>query len=152
MKCHPAVSGRMLRSSSAHVEESTNGVKSGITAVAPQVRAIRASRENLYHHRSRLRIQMFFCNQRDDVMAFAAPGPCRRTGLGLCFGMLVRLFRGRQSLLLENLASHQQLVVLKRRHPRPSLALFDKLFLGGCSAGLVVMPSMGQRSPRPSDR
>ena len=40
----------------------------------------------------------------------------------------VRLFRGRQSLLLENLALRQQLVALKRRHPRPSLGLFDKLF------------------------
>ena len=48
--------------------------------------------------------------------------------LGLCFGMLVRLFRGRHSLLLENLALRQQLVVLKRRHPRPRLGLFDKLF------------------------
>src|SRR5580692_2271431 len=47
---------------------------------------------------------------------------------GLCFGMLVRLFRGRQSFLLENLALRQQLVALKRRHPRPSLDLFDKLF------------------------
>lgn len=46
----------------------------------------------------------------------------------LCFGMLLRLFRGRQSLLLENLALRQQLVMLKRRHPRPSLGLFDKLF------------------------
>src|SRR6202023_3248830 len=46
----------------------------------------------------------------------------------VCFGMLVRLFRGRQSLLLENLALRQQLVALKRRHPRPSLGLFDKLF------------------------
>ena len=46
----------------------------------------------------------------------------------LLFGMLVRLFRGRQSLLLENLALRQQLVALKRRHPRPSLGLFDKLF------------------------
>jgi hypothetical protein len=46
----------------------------------------------------------------------------------LCFGMLVRLFRGRQSLLLENLALRQQLVMLKRRHPRPSLGLLDKLF------------------------
>jgi putative transposase len=34
----------------------------------------------------------------------------------LCFGMLVRIFRG------------QQLVILKRRHPRPSLGLLDKLF------------------------
>jgi putative transposase len=48
--------------------------------------------------------------------------------VGLCFGMLGRLFRGRRSLLLENLALRQQLVVLKRRHPRPSLGLFDKLF------------------------
>jgi putative transposase len=47
---------------------------------------------------------------------------------GLCFGMLVCLFRGRQSLLLENLALRQQLVALKRRHPRPRLGLFDKLF------------------------
>src|SRR5260370_37205483 len=46
----------------------------------------------------------------------------------LLFGMLVRLLRGRQSLLLENLALRQQLVALKRRHPRPSLGLFDKLF------------------------
>jgi putative transposase len=46
----------------------------------------------------------------------------------LLFGMLVRAFRGRQSLLLENLALRQQLVALKRRHPRPSLGLFDKLF------------------------
>jgi uncharacterized membrane protein len=42
--------------------------------------------------------------------------------------MLVRLFCRRQSLLLENLALRQQLVMLKRRHPRPSLGLLDKLF------------------------
>jgi putative transposase len=48
--------------------------------------------------------------------------------LALCFGVLSRLFRGRPTLLLENLALRQQLVVLKRRHPRPSLDLFDKLF------------------------
>jgi hypothetical protein len=48
--------------------------------------------------------------------------------VGLCFGMLGRLFRGRRSLLLENLALRQQLALLKRRHPRPSLSLFDKLF------------------------
>jgi putative transposase len=45
-----------------------------------------------------------------------------------CFGTLVRLFRGRQNLLLENLALRQQLGVLKRRHPRPILGLFDRLF------------------------
>jgi putative transposase len=48
--------------------------------------------------------------------------------VGLCFGMAVRLFRGRRSLLLENLALRQQLVALKRRHPRPSIDPFDKLF------------------------
>src|SRR5258708_3401747 len=48
--------------------------------------------------------------------------------VGVCLGMLVRLFHGRRSLLLENLALCQQLVALKRRHPRPSLDFFDKLF------------------------
>ena len=33
----------------------------------------------------------------------------------LCLGMLVRFFRVRQSLLLENLALRQHLAVLKRR-------------------------------------
>jgi hypothetical protein len=42
--------------------------------------------------------------------------------------MLVRFFRGRRSLLLENLALRQQLVTLERRNPRPSLGLFDKVF------------------------
>src|SRR5664279_5164168 len=50
------------------------------------------------------------------------------SSVGLCFVMLRRLFRGRRTLLLENLALRQQLVALKRRHPRPSLSLFDKLF------------------------
>ena len=48
--------------------------------------------------------------------------------VGLCFGMLVRLFSGRRSLILENLALRQQLVTLKRRHPRPRLDLLEKLF------------------------
>ena len=48
--------------------------------------------------------------------------------LRLCFGTLVRFLRSRHSLLLENLALRQQLVVLKRRHPRPKLVLSDKLF------------------------
>ena|SRR5439155_1101179 len=48
--------------------------------------------------------------------------------VGLCFGMLARLFHGRRTLLLENLALRQQLLALKRGHPRPSLGLFDKLF------------------------
>src|SRR5258707_14016838 len=48
--------------------------------------------------------------------------------VGLFFGVLVRLFRRQRSLLLENLVLRQQLVALKRRHPRPSLDFFDKLF------------------------
>jgi hypothetical protein len=46
----------------------------------------------------------------------------------LWIGALTRLFRSRGNLVLENLVLRQQLVVLKRRHPRPSLAFFDKLF------------------------
>src|SRR5580765_8575165 len=48
--------------------------------------------------------------------------------VALCFGMVVRLFRGRRSLLLENFALRQRRVALKRRHPRASLNLLDKLF------------------------
>src|ERR1039458_1367817 len=39
-----------------------------------------------------------------------------------------RLFRSRRSLLLENLALRQQLLVFKRKHPRPRLTPFDKVF------------------------
>src|SRR5260370_8064231 len=46
----------------------------------------------------------------------------------LCFGTLVRLFFRREGLLLENLSLGEQVVMLKRRHPRPSLGLLDKLF------------------------
>src|SRR6516165_4223529 len=68
--------------------------------------------------------------------------------LKLCFGTLVRFFRSRHSLLLETLALRQQLVVLKRRHPRPKLGLSDKLFwllVRRCVSGwkqalLVVTP------------
>jgi putative transposase len=48
--------------------------------------------------------------------------------LFLWIGALIRLFRGRGNLVLENLMLRQQLAVLKRRHPRPRLGLFDKLF------------------------
>ena len=44
------------------------------------------------------------------------------------FGAALRFFRTRQHLMLENLALRQQLVVLKRRHPKPRLGLLDKLF------------------------
>jgi hypothetical protein len=59
---------------------------------------------------------------------------------GLCFGMPVRVFRGRQSLFLENLALRQQLSRdypseksagarhAETSHTRPCLGLFDKFF------------------------
>jgi putative transposase len=46
----------------------------------------------------------------------------------LWFGTLFRLFRRRGTLVLENFVLRQQLTVLKRRHPRPMLNVFDKLF------------------------
>ena len=68
--------------------------------------------------------------------------------LGLCFGTLVRLFRTRQRLLIENLVLRQQFVVLKRRHPRPKLDWCDKVlwllvrrrWSGWKQAFLVVTP------------
>jgi putative transposase len=48
--------------------------------------------------------------------------------LTLCLGIFLRLFCSRRTLLLENLALRQQLVVLKRRRPRPRLSSFDRLF------------------------
>src|SRR5713226_3395676 len=48
--------------------------------------------------------------------------------IGLLLASVLRLFRTRRSLLLENLALRQQFAVLKRRHPRPLLAALDKLF------------------------
>src|SRR5262252_7492031 len=46
----------------------------------------------------------------------------------LYLGSVGRLLRARRSLILENLALRQQLVLLKRRHPRPRLSVLDKLF------------------------
>ena len=48
--------------------------------------------------------------------------------LRLWVGVLLRLFRLRQSLLMENLALRQQLVVFKRQIRRPRLTGSDKLF------------------------
>jgi putative transposase len=48
--------------------------------------------------------------------------------LFLWIGALIRLFRNHRKLVLENLVLRQQLAVLRRRHPRPSLGLFDKFF------------------------
>ena len=39
-----------------------------------------------------------------------------------------RCFYARRTLLLENLVLRQQLAVLKRKHARPRLRAFDKLF------------------------
>ena len=47
---------------------------------------------------------------------------------GLWFGAILRILRTHRSLMLENLALRQQLAVLKRKHPRPGLGPFDKLF------------------------
>ena len=46
----------------------------------------------------------------------------------LWFGLLVRVFRRRRDLLLENLALRQQVTVLKRKHPKPKLRVLDRLF------------------------
>jgi hypothetical protein len=48
--------------------------------------------------------------------------------IGLFLASFFRLFRSRRSLWVENLALRQQLVVFKRKHPRPRLTAFDKLF------------------------
>jgi putative transposase len=48
--------------------------------------------------------------------------------LTITFGALLRFFRSRGGLVLENLALRQQLAVLKRRHPRAKLAFVDRLF------------------------
>jgi transposase InsO family protein len=41
---------------------------------------------------------------------------------------MLRVFRTRRNLLLENLVLRQQLTVLKRKRPRPRIAALDKLF------------------------
>src|SRR5260370_38898920 len=47
---------------------------------------------------------------------------------GFLLASIVRLFRTRRNLWLENLALRQQLVILNRKHPRPGLTVVDKLF------------------------
>ena len=47
--------------------------------------------------------------------------------LKLIFGVLVRSFRARRDLLLENLALRQQLCALARRRPQPRFSNFDRL-------------------------
>ena len=55
------------------------------------------------------------------------------TALVLCLVKLLPVpvivfFRSRRDLLLENFALRQQLAVLKRRGPRPRMAVSDRLF------------------------
>ena len=46
----------------------------------------------------------------------------------LWLGAVLRGFRTRRSLMLENLALRQQLAVFKRQQSRPRLGAIDKLF------------------------
>src|ERR1019366_8925173 len=46
----------------------------------------------------------------------------------LWLGAVLRGFRTRRSLMLENLALRQQLAVFKRQQPRPRLGAMDRLF------------------------
>lgn len=48
--------------------------------------------------------------------------------LRLLLCVIVRLFCSRRNILLENLALRQQLITLKRKHPKPRLSDFDRLF------------------------
>ena len=48
--------------------------------------------------------------------------------LRLLLDTVLRVFRARRALLLENLALRQQLVALRRRRPRPRLTVFDRVF------------------------
>ena len=48
--------------------------------------------------------------------------------IGFLLASIICLFRTHRNLWLENLALRQQLAVLKRKHPRPRLTAFDKLF------------------------
>jgi transposase InsO family protein len=60
----------------------------------------------------------------------------------LWFGLLVRVFRSRRSLLLENLALRQQLTVLKRKHPKPKLRVLDKLFWVIAAMDFFTVPTV----------
>jgi hypothetical protein len=59
--------------------------------------------------------------------------------LRLLFDLFIRSIYSRRNLLLENLALRRQLAVLKRRHPKPRLALSEKLLLVDFAAALVSM-------------
>src|ERR1022692_3748243 len=48
--------------------------------------------------------------------------------LQFLLGSILRIFRSRSSLLLENLVLRQQLSVFKHKHPRPHIASVDQVF------------------------
>src|ERR1700737_3335561 len=78
----------------------------------------------------------------------------------LWIGSLIRRFRRRGDLVVENPVLRQQLAVLKRRHRRPSLGLLDKFFWvvvrrfwsGWKQALLVVTPETVVRWHRTGSR
>ena len=51
-----------------------------------------------------------------------------QTTLQIVFAMVREAFLGRAALHLENLALRQQLAVVQRESPRPSLCMADRLF------------------------
>ena len=57
--------------------------------------------------------------------------------LRLWFGLLVRLFRSRESLLVENLALRQQLAVFKRDTQAPQIGSPGKVVVG-CAPALLI--------------
>ena len=59
--------------------------------------------------------------------------------LRLSFGLLVRLFHSRDSLLIENLALRQQLAVFKRKQSRPQTGSGGEVVLGRLAALLVLV-------------
>jgi hypothetical protein len=73
----------------------------------------------------------------------------------LLLASILRLFRTRRSLLLENLALRQQLAVLKRKHTRPRLVALDRLFWvlarrfwsGWKQALIIVSLAFGRSNP-----
>src|ERR1017187_1439446 len=62
----------------------------------------------------------------------------------LWLGAVLRGFRTRRSLMLENLALRQQLAVFKRQQPRPRLGAHRQTFLGRSSP---VLGSLGKGTP-----
>ena len=77
--------------------------------------------------------------QNSDQLSNHADKLCAQFGLPSCktdrmlrqlrllFVTLVRFFRSRRDLLLENMVLRQQLAVLRRRHPQPRFACSDRL-------------------------